>query len=326
MTSFNNLVKTIHTLFHIKYKTDKETYNNKVVSDIIYNEKTKIVSIFKDYLIWDDSSEFLRRIYTINESRVRLNKIIGFYSKYSKIFPNYIILPESKYLYKNIRKKQKMIDSANNKGNKDNLEHSKVFNSIIKNSLLKYNPSNKNVFEESRISIIDMLNNLDFMPERNINININQTNIIVMDNKMNKINKNIKPKPILETESYKTKKDLYKKSIKKGLELLSARNSIDTNRRLSDVKKLNYLSPTVKKVELFKKPTIISSFSPTNNTKDIPKTTRKATGSKFVFGSQLENNYLNSNNNNKKDSLINRFKIKSNFKSIDFQSLMKVKR
>lgn len=33
-----------------------------------------------------------------------------FYEKYSKVFPNYVTLPENKYLFKNIEKKQRIID------------------------------------------------------------------------------------------------------------------------------------------------------------------------------------------------------------------------
>jgi hypothetical protein len=90
--------------------TSREYYNSKVVSDIIYNENTNIVSIFKDYLILDDISEFLKRIYAKQESTDRLPKVIDFYEKYSKVFPNYILLPESKIMFKNIERKQRFID------------------------------------------------------------------------------------------------------------------------------------------------------------------------------------------------------------------------
>lgn len=43
--------------------TSKDFYNVKIVNDIIYNESTHIVAVFKDYLIYDDLSEFLKRIY-----------------------------------------------------------------------------------------------------------------------------------------------------------------------------------------------------------------------------------------------------------------------
>lgn len=46
-----------------KYLTSREYYNVKIINDIIYNEQTHIVSVFKDYLIFDDISEFLKRYY-----------------------------------------------------------------------------------------------------------------------------------------------------------------------------------------------------------------------------------------------------------------------
>ncbi len=88
-----------------KYLTSKEYYNTKIINDIIYNETTNIVSVFKDYLIYDDVSEFLKWFYKKNESVSRLPKVITFYDTYSKVFPNYVCLPESKFMFKNIERK-----------------------------------------------------------------------------------------------------------------------------------------------------------------------------------------------------------------------------
>jgi len=93
-----------------RHSTNKEFQNLKVVNDLIYNENTHVVSVFKDYLILDDINEFLKRSYTSKESGTRLNKLIAFYDKYSQVFPNYVTLPESKYMFKNIQRKQKFID------------------------------------------------------------------------------------------------------------------------------------------------------------------------------------------------------------------------
>lgn len=200
-----SIEKEVNKDLFFRYKTDENTYNNIVINDIIYNEKTRLVATFKDYLILDDISEFLRRVYSKSEAYLRLPKIIGFYEAYSKIFPNYITLPESKYLYKNIRKKQKMIDAFNqikieeeeNRkqqfGNNLNgllstkkKKNDKVFDTEIRNSILKYKPSymhfesnnnenksrstlnlldfdeinNKNT-DDSFISITNMLNMID---------------------------------------------------------------------------------------------------------------------------------------------------------------------
>jgi hypothetical protein len=88
-----------------KYLTSREYYNVKIINDIIYNENTHIVSVFKDYLIFDDVSEFLKRFYNKLEAVQRLPKMFEFYEKYSKIFPNYVIIPENKYMFKNIERK-----------------------------------------------------------------------------------------------------------------------------------------------------------------------------------------------------------------------------
>ena len=82
----------------------------KVVNDLIYNESSHVVSIFKDYLILDDINEFLKRIYLKDEAKARLPKLCSFYETYSQVFPNFVCLPESKYMFKNIQKKQKLID------------------------------------------------------------------------------------------------------------------------------------------------------------------------------------------------------------------------
>lgn len=94
-----------------KYLTSQDYYNSKIVSDIMYNENRHIVSVFKDYLIFDDFSEYLKRYYRDHEAFDRLPKVFEFYEKYSKVFPNYVALPaESKYMFKNIERKQKLID------------------------------------------------------------------------------------------------------------------------------------------------------------------------------------------------------------------------
>ena len=66
--------------------------------------------MFKEYLIFDDFSEYLKRFYMHKESIDRLPRVFEFYEHYSKVFPNYVSIPESKYMFKNIERKQKLID------------------------------------------------------------------------------------------------------------------------------------------------------------------------------------------------------------------------
>ena len=103
--SYTNLFK--------KYTSGKYSFSKISINHLLFNEPSQIVARFKDFLIYDDNAEFVRRFYPKEESNPRLNKILIFYEKYSKIFPNYLVLKENKYLYRNIRKKQKMINAIN---------------------------------------------------------------------------------------------------------------------------------------------------------------------------------------------------------------------
>lgn len=55
-----------------KYMTSMDYYNLKVTNDIIYNEPSHTVAAFKDYLIFDDLSEFLKRTYKFEDTKKRL--------------------------------------------------------------------------------------------------------------------------------------------------------------------------------------------------------------------------------------------------------------
>jgi hypothetical protein len=85
------------------------------------------------------------RFYKKQEIKIKLPKLLDYYENYSKIFPNYIVLHEAKYLYKNIQRKQKIIDNIQlheyKKKNKDGgisiLSHEDVvFNTEVYNSIL----------------------------------------------------------------------------------------------------------------------------------------------------------------------------------------------
>ena len=112
-TIFRVLRQIAYTKLFKKYTSGNFSFHKILANNLIFNDTCRIVARFKDYLIFDDNTEFLRRFYTGDESHPKLDRILTFYETYSKIFPNYMILKESKYLYRNIRKKQKMIDAVN---------------------------------------------------------------------------------------------------------------------------------------------------------------------------------------------------------------------
>ena len=118
-----------------KYVSTRESYNMKIINDILSNEATHIVSFFKEYLIYDDVDEFLKRFYTKKESDKRVKSQTVYTNKYSKVFPIYFVLDEKKYMFKNIRKKQKAIDRINGNLETLSIEESKLFTKNFINEL-----------------------------------------------------------------------------------------------------------------------------------------------------------------------------------------------
>ena len=109
-TTKKSIEYIIHQKLIKKYVNMPKLYNLNIIDNIIYNDKTHIVSLFKDHLISDDKGDFLKRYYNKQEIDLRLPKFYEFYELYSKIFPNYTCIEEGKYFYRNIQQKQKMIN------------------------------------------------------------------------------------------------------------------------------------------------------------------------------------------------------------------------
>ena len=142
-----NIERYAFRKFNNFYSNEEDFYNIKVINEIICNESTHIVAVFKDYLINGDTSEFLQKLYSLKESKECLPKIFEYYDSCSVIFPNYVILPESKYIYKNIQRKQRVID------NQQDLEDKQ---DKIKKGLIKIKEDDDPVFNSVELdSILD---------------------------------------------------------------------------------------------------------------------------------------------------------------------------
>ena len=153
--NFKYIEKYIYKYFKNFYRSSKNDYNIRMIEDILNNESTHLVAEFKDYLIMGDITEFLQKSYNIQECRKYLPKIYEYYNSCSVIFPNYVTLHESKYIYKSIRKKQKVIDHQQEQEEKKEkikkgdikLDDEQFFSSKTFNSILdQTNTSNVKLF------------------------------------------------------------------------------------------------------------------------------------------------------------------------------------
>ena len=139
-----------------KYSKFEFSYSRICINNLLAHERCRIVSRFKDFLFYDDNTEFLHEFCENKFQPNKLKYIFNFYNSYSRIYPNYLILPENKFIYKNIRKKQRIIDEENaikyttpkNKKSTNN-----------KNILLENNDYNDVLFFNK--SIVDSINRLN---------------------------------------------------------------------------------------------------------------------------------------------------------------------
>jgi hypothetical protein len=193
---FLSLEKKAHELtINNYYQNYHADFYKLIISNIMWNAKRHIVSLFKDYLIFDELAEFFIAFYPSNKSYKKLIELFNYYEESSFIFPNYTPLPESKYIYRSIIKKQRVIDEQENleelklkqkKLNQkqknifydfyhDSGSESKFFNSNVYNSILK--PS------ESLIKILFGIDNKTKKDIDYLNKNfINSSNSINSDN------------------------------------------------------------------------------------------------------------------------------------------------
>ena len=145
--SFYNINKRINHYLYNKYSKKEYSFQHICIDNLMCNDNCHLVAKFKDYF----------------ELKSRLKNIFNFYSTYVHIFPNYLVIPEKKYIYKNLRKKQKVIDENNDLKEK-NLD-------------VKENDAN-DISNENKNNLDDCINKNDLIDKSEISNNKNITNSI----------------------------------------------------------------------------------------------------------------------------------------------------
>ena len=188
---FNNLKK---------YNATIRKYNIYITNAIIFDQRYHIVAVFKNYLLWDETSEFLKRYYRKKETYTRLPKISEYYERYTLFIPNYLanegliviimmkFVKRKKKYFKYLEDKEDEEENGNNT-KKNNIN--KDFEPLIKNEILGKTKS-KSLF----ISFLDMSKNTleltnyenDFSYLNKIEKKEKSSNKIIKGNNLNKKN------------------------------------------------------------------------------------------------------------------------------------------
>lgn len=141
--SYNATIYKIINKNLISHNSTPTQYNKNVIHSIIFDDKKHIVSVFKNYLLWDEISEFLRRYYKKSESLVRIPKISEYYEKYTLFPPVYFGLDDENnaIMRKFIKRKKKYLEFIEEnedtvpKGNSRNRQSH--FEAVIKPEMIK---------------------------------------------------------------------------------------------------------------------------------------------------------------------------------------------
>ena len=318
---FKYFEKYVHNYFIHFYKNSKNDFNIRMIDDILNNESTHLVAEFKDYLIMGDITEFLQKAYNIQECQKYLPKIYEYYNSCSVIFPNYVNLHESKYIYKNIRKKQKVIDNQQEqeekqekikKGNiklenNDVFFTTKTFNSILDQT----NTSNLKLFfgVNDKIDANETPNNIVAKLEKAEN-EANKRKINLVKNNRNSKNMNNIMEDNNTTNNIKVNNNNSNKNIFNNSKIYN-KNKYINQRNKSNNNDIHYLTGAKKKnniklnhnhinTNINSNSNINANFEKTNKLQINNYLSKKPYGSQnqtIIKRESTQKNYIKSNSN-----------------------------
>ena len=174
MPKFENQYQ-LYSLIHENlktYSTSKKKYDKFIINTIIFDQRIHKVAVFKNNLLWDESSEFLKRFYKKKESKQRIPKISEYYERYTLFSPvyfglegllviimnrwtkrkkNYLEYIEDHEDDKKIVKKKDSFEPLINQSSLDNITISKSLTSKNTLELTKFeNNSKKNLLNKKK--------------------------------------------------------------------------------------------------------------------------------------------------------------------------------
>jgi hypothetical protein len=94
-----------------KYNSTQTNFHKKLTNQILFNLPHKIVSVFKDNLIWNEIYDYILYFYSLNKSNELLPKLGIYYETYTLFIPIYFpLMDERDILTKYIKNKLKLLE------------------------------------------------------------------------------------------------------------------------------------------------------------------------------------------------------------------------
>ena len=150
--SYKNTLKNAYKLLNKKlrqYNYSHKKYNIQKANEIIFAKNKRIVSIFKDNLLWNETSDFLKQFYNISESKNLIPNINEYYEYFTLLFPEYGPLEDILYIIKKFIKKKKIAFEKYEYNDEKSILNRDYIN--VENSLSKKNIENNGKFKFQKI-------------------------------------------------------------------------------------------------------------------------------------------------------------------------------
>jgi len=101
-----------------KYNFFQKKYNVQKINEIIFDKRKRLVSVFKDYLLWNETSDFLKEYHHISDSITLIPNMSEYYENYTLLFPEYGPLEDViKFMKKNMKKKKVLLEKYEDNNN-----------------------------------------------------------------------------------------------------------------------------------------------------------------------------------------------------------------
>ena len=282
-----------------KYTTTIRKYHIFIINSIIFDQRIHKVAVFKNNLLWDESSEFLKRFYKIRESIERIPKISEYYENYTLFPPVYFGLEGLIIIIMNkwTKRKKKYLEYI-----EDHEEEKKEINKRRKDVSFEplINPSLFNNLTSSKSNISK--NTLDFSKLEN------EPNKKCLKSKINDYNNEI-------TINNKNKKieDISSLSFSEIINDLSSHYSIKINSNAKESNKDN--NKKDKDNNNNKTKVNDKKYKKTINNNTTNKKINKKESINDLNANKTRNTLLNKTNNNNKSNNINKLSQKKNTNS-----------
>lgn len=144
-------------LLYTKYGDIEEDLNILHIDQLVFNQSTHFNNIFKEYFLFNNSSEFLKRFYNNKESCSRIPKLGDHYKNYYAYYcrPFFIDIYHSNLLKKYYNSKAEIF--YKNKYSRSESTNKKITNSLIDS--IDNDTENKTIFNKKNKFLID--NNIE---------------------------------------------------------------------------------------------------------------------------------------------------------------------